>query len=111
MWPGYWPTQTACFARFSRARRLTPPAHQSVNDQQDDRANDRRDPARRLAWLIPAQPTPDIARNQRAGNAEDDGQNEAHAVVSGLKRPRNQSDDQPYDHRTNEGKHVDLARV
>lgn len=90
---------------------LTPSAHQSVNDQQNDRANHRRNPACRLAWLIPAQRTPHIARNQRAGNAEDDGHNETHAVVSGLHRPRNQSDHQPYNHRTDEGKHTDLPRV
>src|SRR6185437_14351772 len=68
-------------------RSLHPPAarDQPVNDEQDDRADDRGDEARALAGLVPADRVADPSGDQRSRNPQKDG-NDAAARVS----PRHQ---------------------
>src|SRR5215470_3149102 len=57
---------------------LLVPGDQVIDHQQHDRADDRRDESCRLTFLVPTDHLPDEGGGDRAGDAEDRGEPEAH---------------------------------
>ena len=72
---------------------LTP--EQSIENQENDRAEDRGDESRRLAFGIPMQSVADKSGEKRAGDAEKNRDDEATWIFPRHQKLRDSSDDEP----------------
>lgn len=72
---------------------LTP--EQSIENQENDRADDRGDESRRLAFGIPMQSAADKSGKKRAGDAEKNRDDEAARIFPRHQKLRDSADDEP----------------
>src|SRR5690606_20810315 len=70
---------------------------EAVDEEHDDGAYDRGDPACAFPGLVPAQRDADVARHEGADDTQDDGHDDAHLLFSGHDGPGDEPYDEPDD--------------